>query len=322
MSETKKLNNAKKVVDILGKVEKNTKVLLLSDQETEKNRKYLTSSLDDSNCTYKHIQIETAKSHGSELPEKIAEEMKLVDLVIGLTKGNITHTKARKDAQKVGVHVIALPESHLDNFFLANGWNCDFERTKPQIERLAQALTNADRARVHTQDGTDIEMSIKGRNGRALTGYGNSTDVSAGYCLESSLAPVEGTANGTIMVNTSVPGLCLIEEKNIEIKIKDGLATEINGGKEAEAFRNLLKSFNDEKVYNLGELGVGMNPECTVDGTMSSDESVFGAIQLALGTSLYIGGTVLAAAHYDTIVTNASLELDGKLVLKNTDLLI
>ena len=55
---------------------------------------------------------------------------------------------------------------------------------------------------------------------------------------------------------------------------------------------------------------------------MSSDESVFGAIQLALGTSLYIGGTVLAAAHYDTIVTNASLELDGKLVLKHTDLLI
>ena len=40
MSETKKFNNAKKVVDILGKVEKNTKVLLLSDQETEKNRKY------------------------------------------------------------------------------------------------------------------------------------------------------------------------------------------------------------------------------------------------------------------------------------------
>ena len=34
MSETKKLNNAKKVVDILGNVEKNTKVLLLSDQKT------------------------------------------------------------------------------------------------------------------------------------------------------------------------------------------------------------------------------------------------------------------------------------------------
>ena len=82
--------------------------------------------------------------------------MKLVDLVIGLTKGNITHTKARKDAQKVGVHVIAQPESHLDNFFLANGWNCDFEKTKPQIEDL-QALTDADRARVRTQ----MELILK-----------------------------------------------------------------------------------------------------------------------------------------------------------------
>lgn len=65
-----------------------------------------------------------------------------------------------------------------------------------------------------------------------------------------------------------------------------------------------------------------MNSECTIDGTMCSDESVWGAIQLALGTSFYIGGTIKSAAHYDTIVTNANLELDGKLIFRNKDLLI
>ena len=43
---------------------------------------------------------------------------------------------------------------------------------------------------------------------------------------------------------------------------------------------------------------------------------------LFLGTSFYIGGTIKAAAHYDTIVTNANLELDGKLIFRNKDLLI
>jgi leucyl aminopeptidase (aminopeptidase T) len=96
----------------------------------------------------------------------------------------------------------------------------------------------------------------------------------------------------------------------------------IEGGIEADKFRALLESFNDPLVYNLGELGVGMNPQCVLDGTMLSDESVYGSIQLALGTSAYIGGTVKAAAHYDTIVTDATLELDGRVILRGTELFL
>lgn len=98
------------------------------------------------------------------------------------------------------------------------------------------------------------------------------------------------------------------------------MAVAIEGGEVARRFRDLLASFNDPLVYNLGELGVGMNPRCQLDGTMLSDESVYGSIQLALGTSAYIGGTVKAAAHYDTIVTDATLELDGRVVLQGTEL--
>ena len=62
MSEETKYKNAKIVVTTLGGVDKGTKVLLLSDQETDINKKYLISSLEDSKCQLKHIQIETAKS--------------------------------------------------------------------------------------------------------------------------------------------------------------------------------------------------------------------------------------------------------------------
>jgi hypothetical protein len=41
-----------------------------------------------------------------------------------------------------------------------------------------------------------------------------------------------------------------------------------------------------------------------------------------LGTSLYIGGKTKAAAHYDTIVTDAILELDGQKVLDGKELLL
>ena len=218
--------------------------------------------------------------------------------------------------------MIALPESSGADFFLASGWECDFAALRPEIERLAAALGAARTARVHSALGTDITMSIEGRKGRALTGFANAHDVSAGYGLEASLAPVEGTANGTIVVNASIPGVCLIRGEPVVVTVVDGMATRIEGGPEAEAFRSLLEGFGDPNVYNLGELGVGMNPACRIDGTMLSDEAVYGAIQLALGTSIYIGGTVKAAAHYDTIVTDAVLELDGKPVLDGRRLLI
>jgi leucyl aminopeptidase (aminopeptidase T) len=64
-----------------------------------------------------------------------------------------------------------------------------------------------------------------------------------------------------------------------------------------------------------------MNPECSLDGTMLSDESVWGAFQLALGTSAP-GGNCRAAAHYDTVLTGAVLELDGVPVFHDDRLLI
>jgi len=317
-----KLKNARRVVSLLGGVQPGMNVLILCDLYTTHNVEPLMIAAHEAGACTTMMQMTQAGNHGGQLPGMVASAMAAADLVIGATRYNITHTSARIDAQKKGVKVIALPESDGDAFFLAKGWDVDFAAVRPQIEALANALTEAESACVRSSLGTNLTCSIAGRNGRALTGFANTKDVSAGYCLEASLAPVEGTANGKIVVNASIPGVCLIETQPVVITLEKGMATSIEGGREAEAFRSLLESFNDPLVYNLGELGVGMNPNCQLDGTMLSDESVYGAIQLALGTSLYIGGTVKAAAHYDTIVTDAVLELDGRPVLKGTELLL
>jgi len=318
----RKLRNARRVVSLLGAAQPGMNILVLSDLHNTTNVDPLMIAANEAGASTTLMQITEAGHHGGQLPKTVAAAMAAADLVIGATRYNITHTSARIEAQKMGVKVIALPECDGDDFFLAKGWDVDFAGVAPQIEALANALTNAQTACVRSKLGTNLTCSVAGRSGRALTGFANTKDVSAGYCLEASLAPVEGTANGVIVVNASIPGLCLIESEPVTITIENGMATSIVGGREAEAFRSLLSSFNDPLVYNLGELGVGMNPNCQLDGTMLSDESVYGAIQLALGTSFYIGGTVKAAAHYDTIVTDAVLELDGRMVLDGTRLLL
>ena len=322
MNTLLKLKNARKVVKLLGNAGPDSQVLVLYDLFTDHNVEALAIALSEVGAGVHLMQIEGSSQHGRQLSEITAQAMKASDLVIGLTRANIAHTQARQEATRAGVGVIVLPESHQSDFFLAEGWEADFVALRPQIECLADAFTQAGTARVTSPDGTDVTMSIAGRRGRALHGFANTIDISAGYCLEASLAPVEGTAEGVIVVNASIPGVSLIHGEPVRIHMEKGMAVAIEGGAEARMFSDLLKSFNDPLVYNLGELGVGMNPNCVLDGTMLSDESVYGSIQLALGTSAYIGGTVKAAAHYDTILTDATLELDGRAVLRGTDLLL
>jgi|SRR6056297_544751 len=317
-----KLPNARKVLRLLGNATPETRLLILHDPYTAHNAEALAIAADEIGCRFSMVQEMPGEHHGTQLSEIAAAAMTAADLVVAPMRTNIAHTSARAVAQEEhGVHVICLPEAAGQDFFLAAGWQADFEALRPQIDVLARALDDAETARVTSRHGTDITMSLKGRRGRSLNGFANAVDISAGYCLEASIAPVEGTAEGVIVVDASVPGLGLIESEPVVIRYEKGLATSIEGGREADAFRDLLAAFNDPNVYNLGELGVGMNPACQLDGTMLSDESVWGGVQLALGTSAP-GGKCKAAAHYDTVLTGATLELDGCVVFDDRTLLL
>jgi 2,5-dihydroxypyridine 5,6-dioxygenase len=314
-----RLPNARKVIRVLGEATAETNILILHDPFTALNAEALAIAASEIGTPCAMLQVMPGGHHGTQLSAMAAAAMKACNLLIAPMRSNIAHTHARREAQAQGVKVIVLPEAHGDDFFLARGWSADFAGLRPKIDGLAAALGNATVARVRSRDGTDITMSIAGRRGRSLNGFANTVDISAGYCLEASVAPVEGTAEGIIVVNASIPGIGLTRSGSVVIKVEKGMAVSIEGGPEAAVFRDLLAGFNDPNVYNLGELGVGMNPECRLDGTMLSDESVWGAFQLALGTSAP-GGVCQAAAHYDTVLTDATLELDGVVVFEGEEL--
>jgi leucyl aminopeptidase (aminopeptidase T) len=84
-------------------------------------------------------------------------------------------------------------------------------------------------------------------------------------------------------------------------------------------FKTLKSVFilKDPNIYNIAELGVGMNPKCKAEGSMLLDEGALGTIHIALGTNAYIGGRVKASGHYDVLVSNPTLELDGVAVVKD-----
>ena len=72
----------------------------------------------------------------------------------------------------------------------------------------------------------------------------------------------------------------------------------------------------------MGELGIGLNPNARLIGVMLEDEGVLGTIHIGIGTSLTLGGLVSAPMHYDLIMWEPTIVVDGKTVQKNKEVLV
>ncbi|MBU2535789.1 MAG: hypothetical protein ABIK32_01820 [Chloroflexota bacterium] len=188
---------------------------------------------------------------------------------------------------------------------------------------MAELVTRAKVARVTTPKGTDLTLGVEGRKAQAFHGFAEKGMLSSPPNIEVNCGPVEGTAEGKFVADVALDilppeyGFVLVSEP-IEVTVHKGFATEIKGGREAEALKEILEATKDPNVYNIAELGIGMNPKCIPDGRPLMNEGTLGNIHIGIGTNEYFpGGTIRAAAHLDLVMSKATLELDGAVVMKD-----
>lgn len=210
-----------------------------------------------------------------------------------------------------------------DEMMAHGGLEADFQALAPACQAVAAALAGAKSIHVTSPAGTDLLISAEGRRGNAMTRIGKPGQFSPVPNVEANVSPVEGSASGVIVADASVPyaGIGILKE-HITAIVKDGLITKISGGPQARLLENSLAAKNDPKVYNIAELGVGLNPKCRFVGIMLEDEGVFGSVHIGIGTNITLGGNVKAACHYDLIMTGASIVADGRTILEKGQLRI
>ncbi len=252
-----------------------------------------------------------------EPPRPIAEAMKAADVFLCVVGRSITHTHAVKDATAAGARGLVLTQFSED-MMVRGGIEADFPAIAPTCKKMAQALAGSRQIRLTTTMGTDLTYSAEGRRGNALYGVVEKGQFSTIPTIEANVSPLEGTANGTIVANASVPyiGIGVLEEP-VVCKVENGMIISMEGGRQAMALKKDLDSKNDPNVYNVAEMGVGLNPKCRFCGFMLEDEGVLGSVHIGIGTSITLGGTVKAACHYDLIMTGATIVADGRTLLKD-----
>lgn len=261
--------------------------------------------------------MEPLRTHGEEPPKPVVEAMKAADVVLMPTTRSLSHTDARREATKNGARIASMPGITQD-MMSVGGLTADYRRVAELTDKVAAVLENGKSVEVTTPSGTSLSMSIKGRPPLRDTGlYHNPGDWGNLPAGEACLAPVEGTTQGTLVVDS----MGKIVKEPLRIVVKDGWAKEFKG-LDAGKLEKILKSA-DENAYNMGELGIGTNPKARLTGRVLEDEKVLGTIHIALGDNTsYIGGHAKSKIHLDGILLQPTVKVDGQILMKDGNLLV
>ncbi|WP_062551830.1 aminopeptidase [Peptoniphilus phoceensis] len=308
---------ADKLIDTNLKMKKGEKLLIVTEPEKINIAEVIAAS-----ALRKDIEpviniMMPREFDSNEPPKIISEAMKASDAFLSVVEKSITHTNAVKEAISNGSRGIVLTQFSED-MMIHGGMECDFEKQAPLCKKVASMLANSKEVHLTTPLGTDLKFSAEGRRGNSLYCLVEPGEFSTAPTIEANVSPIEGTAQGKIVADASVPyiGIGLLEEP-IEFEVVDGFIVDIKGGYQAKLLADNFESMNDPNVYNIAELGIGLNPNCRFIGLMLEDEGVYGSVHIGIGTSINLGGTLKAACHYDAIMTGATVVADGVEILKN-----
>ena len=294
-------------------------VLLIVDELTDSDViDGLAAAIENRGARPTVARIPAPDLPGSEPPAPAAAALLETDAAIELTSLFIGSNRARRRASRAGVRYLAMPAVVLDTFRSGGPLDVDFDALADSAAEVGRRWDEGSRFRLTSSLGTDIKGSINGRPGRVLDGIARTPgDYMAPPDIEAGTAPVEGTVSGTAVIDGDLlfMGTGPLPEPVI-LHISEGLVTGVEGIHK-DRLLSMIDRCHDDRMFNLAEVSMGLNPAGSICGVPMETESALGTAHIALGNSIAYGGTVDAVAHLDCVMADATLEIDGRVVISN-----
>lgn len=193
----------------------------------------------------------------------------------------------------------------------------DVDATQRIEREILAAMAAADQVHVTSPAGTDVRLSIRGRDClpvRVIPERGMPYAIPVPLWGEYNWAPVEGSVTGTIVVDgitEATPVLHVVSEP-VTWTVADDRIIDVQGGQDAEDFERVFAT--DAGASLIGELGIGGNPRA-IFGT-ETEKARLGTVHFGVGQNdEYPGGQIRSAVHIDGVVRNARVEVDGTVLI-------
>ena len=222
--------------------------------------------------------------------------------------------EAIDEARNRGARVLVTDVHGVEDYVVRALLDVDVEAMNRNAELVAELWEQTKVCRVTSQQGTEVSFELMPRKckvGDAILSEDGEIDFYPG--TQVTIAPVEETINGTIVVDASdsVQGVISTPYSLI---VKNGVISAVDGGEEATVMRRWLKSLNDETIYKICHVSLGLNPQAGISGNMTEDERKLAALDIGFGSqNPEYGGTVgLGPYHEDIVMATPTIYLDGK----------
>jgi len=314
------LHGARKLLTVCTRTGADESVLIVTDPQLQDLAEPLALAATEIGAEATVCLMPARTAHGQEPPAPVAAAMAATDVFLAPVSVSITHTRAVKKAVQAGARGLVLT-GFTHDMLVAGGIEADFEAQAPVCRRLAAIFEAGEKVHLTTPAGTDLRLDATGRRGNALTCIVEAGQFSTVPTIEANFSPMEGSARGVIVADASIPYLDIgLLDEPVRVQVQDGFITEIDGGAQASVLRKDLAGQRDPFVYNVAELGVGLNPQARLCGLMLEDEGVLGVVHIGIGTSITLGGSIKAKVHYDLLIHGATLDVDGQIVLRDGEM--
>jgi leucyl aminopeptidase (aminopeptidase T) len=299
------------------KVEPGEQVLIVCNPVTEELADLMRIEAQGDGAEATMAVISERDSHAAEPSEPVAAAMLVSDVIVAPTIQSISHTAARRAATEAGVRVASLPG--VTEEMLARLMDVDMRALRRLGRAVCAALTGRE-ARIACANGSDLRLGLEGRTPIVDAGVLGKPGAFGNLpCGEGFVAPVEGTAEGTLVVDGSIAGIGKVEEP-VTLTVRDGHLTDASGD-EGALLMELLGAHGPDGT-NVAELGIGTNAEATLTGNVLEDEKILGSAHVAFGASAAIGGTVQVPVHLDCVVLEPTVEVDGRTIAQAGELCV
>ena len=245
-----------------------------------------------------------------------------VDAVIGLAWTSTSHTLfQRLLTGAADARYASLPA------FNPGLWQTAMSADWRQLERKTTALKNtlsgAISARIHTPNGTNLSLDLRGREFISDTNLLNQPGrFGALPSGEVSIAPMEGTSRGKMVVE---PGLNPGFKDPSTLEVREGKVTKMSGDSGTLSWLESI-FYKYPEARTLAEFSIGTNDRAKLGTNLLESQKALGTIHVALGDNRSIGGKNSVPFQLDLLFQHPTVEItfsDGRNIslLRDGDLL-
>jgi len=205
---------------------------------------------------------------GDDPPLAVSAAMLQADVIFELTSVFIGSCQARRDACAAGARYLTVPGLGWSTLRPGGPFAVDFAALGEHAQRLGERFEAASEFHLTGAAGTDLRGSFSGRRGRPLWGMAAEP---GGYAappdIEVGASPVEGSTSGRVVVDGSLLFLGPDQlQSPVELRFEGGRLVDI-GGRDGWRLQDALERSGDERMWEIAEVSIGLNPRSRPGGS-------------------------------------------------------